>query len=84
MGKWGISNNSHVINLITEKEPKIKFFDFGVFQINEYMKLHDKIIFHMIFGAFQITPRTTLASIVKALQKSLLEIQNGFTVHRVI
>jgi len=33
--KWGISNYSHVINFKTEKAPKMKFFDFGAFQINE-------------------------------------------------
>ena len=73
-----------MINLITEKEPKINFFDFGVFQINGQMPLHDKIIFQMLFEAFHITPRTSLTCIVKALRKFLLEIQNGFTVHRVI
>ena len=57
MGKWGISNYSHVINFRTEKEPKMKFFDFGAFQINGQMPSHDEIIFHMRFGAFHITPR---------------------------
>ena len=55
--KWGISNNSHVINFKTENEPKMKFFDFGAFQINEQMPSHDKIIFHMLFRTFHITPR---------------------------
>ena len=32
--KWGISDFSHVIILKTEKEPKMKLFDFGAFQIN--------------------------------------------------
>ena len=60
MRKWGISNNWHVINFKTEKKPKIKFFDFGAFQINGQMESHDKIIFHMLFGAFHITPRISV------------------------
>ena len=35
----------------------MKFIDFGVFQNFKQMLSHDKIIFHMLFGAFQITPR---------------------------
>ena len=61
--KWSISNNWHVINFKTEKEPKIKFFDFGAFQINGQMESHDNIIFHMLFGAFHITPRTYSTSV---------------------
>ena len=34
--KWDISNNKHVNNLKKEKEPKMKLFDFGTFQINNY------------------------------------------------
>ena len=34
-----------MINFKIGKEPKMKFFDCGAFQ-------HDKIIFHMHFGAF--------------------------------
>ena len=34
---------------------KMKFFDFGAFQKNEKMLSHDKILFHMIFGAFHDT-----------------------------
>ena len=47
----------HVINLITEKEPKMKFFDFGAFQNKMQMPLPDKIIFHMLFEAFYISSR---------------------------
>ena len=37
----------------------MKFFDFWAFQNFKKMASHDKIIFHMLFGAFQVTPRTT-------------------------
>ena len=57
MRKWGISINLHMINIKTEKEPKIKFFDFGALQINGQMESHDKSIFHMLLGAFHIIPR---------------------------
>ena len=32
--KWDISNKKHVINFETEKEPKMKYFDFRPFQIH--------------------------------------------------
>ena len=41
----------------TEKEPKMKSFDFGAFQKIMKMLSHDKINFHMLFGAFRDTPR---------------------------
>ena len=47
----------HVINFKTEKETKMKFFDFWAFQNKMQMPSHDKIIFHMLFGAFLITSR---------------------------
>ena len=46
-----------MINFTTEKEPKIKLFDFGAFQIIMQMLSHYKIIFHVLFGAFHITSR---------------------------
>ena len=55
MKKWGISKNQHVINFKTENEPKMKFFDFRAFQKIEKMPSHDKILFHMLFGAFHDT-----------------------------
>ena len=55
--KSGISKKMHVINFEREKEPKMKFFDFWAFQNFKQMLSHDKIIFHMLFGAFHITPR---------------------------
>ena len=59
--KLGISRKMHVINFKTEKEPKMKFFDFWAFR-KKWQKLsHDKIIFHMLFGAFHITPRIILS-----------------------
>ena len=48
----------------TEKEPKMKFFDFGAFQINGQMPSHDKIIFHMLFGAFEM-PHFILLPVLK-------------------
>ena len=44
-----------MINFKTEIEPKMKFFDFGAFQKIEEMLSHDKILFHMLFGAFHDT-----------------------------
>ena len=35
-------------------QPKIKFFDFGAFQKIDKMLSHDKIFFHMLFGAFHV------------------------------
>ena len=45
-----------MVNFKTENEPKMKFFDFGALQKIEKMLSHDKIIFHMLFGAFHDTP----------------------------
>ena len=55
--KRGISKFSHVINFKTQKEPKMKFIDFWAFQNFVQLLSHDKIIFHMLFGAFHIAPR---------------------------
>ena len=46
----------------TEKEPKMKFFDFGAFQKIMKMLSREKILFHMLFGASHGTPR--IASVV--------------------
>ena len=35
----------------------MKLFDFGAFQNKMQMPLHEKIIFHMLFGAFHMTSR---------------------------
>ena len=59
MKKWGISKNYHVINFKTENEPKMKFFNFGAFQKIAKMPSHDKVLFHMLFGAFHDTSCTT-------------------------
>ena len=40
----------------TEKEPKMKLFDFGAFQKILKILSHDKILLHMLFGAFHDTP----------------------------
>ena len=55
--KLGISKKMHVINIKIEKEPKMKFFDFWAFRKKRQKLSHDKIIFHMLFRAFQNTPR---------------------------
>ena len=67
MEKWGISKNSnienrgilknkHVTSLKMKNEPKMKVFDFGAFQKNMHLASREKYIFHMLFGAFHITP----------------------------
>ena len=35
----------------------MELFDFGAFQNFMQMLSHDKIIFHMLFGAFHVTSR---------------------------
>ena len=55
----------HMINFKIENEPKMKFFDFGAFQKIEKMLSHDKILFHMLFGAFHDT------SCILEMQKAL-------------
>ena len=45
--KDSISEKLHGTNVKTEKGPKIKFFDFGAFQIILQMLSHDKIIFRV-------------------------------------
>ena len=39
---------------------KMKFIDFGTFKNFKQILSHDKIICHMLFGAFQVTPRNTI------------------------
>ena len=45
-----------MVNFKTENEPKMKVFDFGAFRKIEKMLSHDKILFHILFGAFHDTP----------------------------
>ena len=40
-----------------KNETKMKVFDFGAFQKYMHMASREKYIFHMLFGAFHITPR---------------------------
>ena len=47
-----------LINFKTQKEPKMKFFDFGAFQKIKKMVSREKIIFHKLFGASHGTPRS--------------------------
>ena len=44
--------NKHVINFKIEKEPKMKYYDFEAFPKIVEMLSRDKIIFHVLFGAF--------------------------------
>ena len=37
----------------------MKVFDFGAFQINMHMASREKYIFHILFGAFHGTPRSS-------------------------
>ena len=52
-------NVGHVINFKTEKEPKMKFFDFWAFKKGHFKKRqklsHDKIIYYMLFEEFHNT-----------------------------
>ena len=50
----------------------MKFFDFGAFQKIEKMLSHDKILFHMIFGAFHDT------SCNKVFMRDNNDCQNGY------
>ena len=69
----------HVINFKTEKEPKMKFFDFEAIRKNG-KSLHDRIMFHMLFGAFNKTPRNGTKNVnyfkTNALTLSPVEFQN--------
>ena len=51
-----------MIGYSTEKEPKLKFFDFGAFQKIKKMVSREKIIFHEIFWASHGTPRIIISS----------------------
>ena len=60
--KWGISNKNHKTSFQTAKgllfkEPKLQLFDFEAFPIKNLIPSHDKIIFYMLFVAFQNTSR---------------------------
>ena len=69
-----------MINFETENEPKMKFFDFGAFQKIEKMLSHDKILFHMLFGAFRDTPCTQFEKIRKDDNNVKLKTFPGFVV----
>ena len=44
--------------LKTENEPKMNIFDFGAFRKKMHIPSHDKFLFHILFGAFHVTPRS--------------------------
>ena len=56
--------------------PKMELFDFWAFQNFMKMLSHDKIIFHMLFWAFHITPR-----IVFDYQTLICELMNQNFTH---
>ena len=60
-----------MINFKTEKEPKMKFFDFGAFQNKMQIPSHDKIIFHVLFGAFHITFRKDVNATVMNIYSNI-------------
>ena len=45
--------------LKTENGPKMSIFDFGAFRKKMHMQSRATYIFHILFGAFQVTPRIT-------------------------
>ena len=57
-----------MINFKTENEPKIKFFDFGAFQKIEKLLSREKILFHMLFGAFHDTPCMIFLQLVQKVR----------------
>ena len=77
IGKWGISKNKHVINFLTEKEPKMKFFDFGAFQKIRKILSREKYIFHMLFGVSPGTPctwnRSRLTQLLRVMTVKILQ-----------
>ena len=55
--KWDILGKKHVTWFLNNKEPKMKFINFGAFWEKIQMPSHDKILLHMLFGAFHGTSR---------------------------
>ena len=72
--KMGISKKMHVINFEREKKSKMKFFDFRAFWKKWQKPSHDKIIFHMLFRAFQNTSRILYIENCYAISHLLLPI----------
>ena len=65
----------------------MNFIDFGAFQIFKQMLSHDKIIFHMLFGAFHVTSRISIfASIgeykTMSIRKALKNVITGDTLFK--
>ena len=56
------AKNKHVINFKTQKEPKMKFFDFGASQEISKMLSHDKSSFTCFSGHFIVPPVLFYAS----------------------
>ena len=86
MKNRGISKKKHVTSLKIKIEPKMKVFDFWAFQINMHMASREKYIFHMLFGAFHITPRIytfqkgpDLDSIKKSFVRTEARLESGYS-----
>ena len=63
MGKVGhFEKKKHVINKKTGNGSKMNIFDFGAFRKEMHIPSHDKFLFHMLFGAFHVTPRSNSRS----------------------
>ena len=60
-----------MITLKTEKEPKMKFFDFGAFQKIRKILSREKYIFHMRFGASHGTPRIILGIMMRLFNQDI-------------
>ena len=67
-----------MINFKTENEPKMKFFDFGAFQKIEKMPSHDKILFHMLFGAFHDTSCIKFSSKFRNIASKISQLLENF------
>ena len=61
----------------------MKLFDFGAFQNFKQILSHDKIIFHMLFGAFQVTPRTSSKNSAKVDGLSISNMASKLTITKI-
>ena len=52
----------------------MNIFDFGAFRKKMHIPSHDKFLFHMLFGAFHVTPRIIKISIKKFCLKIYIEL----------
>ena len=62
----------------TAKGPKIQLFVFEALQIKIQISPHDKIIFHVLFGAFHITFRNHIISPTELTLKPTFKTNDEF------